>query len=279
MKKLFKLIVGFIVLAFAILQLSCNQQTDKKSNYFEYDNIDYIGEIQEKGYFEDLNGKIFNEYMKSEHFEIYYDKDNSSDKIYAKSVLNELENNYDRVLNFFNLKDGSLPVVKINLYPDYDQFRMSIFKEISFDIDNMRGISGYTLGPSKFYLTYQNNKYVTRTAVHEFVHCVTFNFTYVELMPIWLFEGLAMYLSQDKDIYIDYYPGFAEKGLPLSYELDDYSNRYIYGYSLVEYIDVKFGRDKLLDLLKNGDIEETLGITEEDFSEGWKDFISSKIVL
>ncbi len=49
MKKLFKLIVGFIVLAFAILQLSCNQQTDKKSNYFKYDNIDYISEIEENG--------------------------------------------------------------------------------------------------------------------------------------------------------------------------------------------------------------------------------------
>ncbi len=58
--------------------------------------------------------------------------------------------------------------------------------------------------------------------------------------------------------------------------LDDYSNRYIYGYSLVEYIDVKFCREKLLNLVKSGDIEETLGVTEQAFNEGWKDFISNK---
>lgn len=274
-----KILVSMILLAFTILQSGCNQHTNNSSNNIIYD--DNIKEIQEKGYFKDSNDKIFNEYITNDHFEVFYDKNNTLDGIYAQSVIQELDNSYDRVLGFFGLEDDSLSKTKIYLYSNYDQFRMSIFKEIAFDVDDMGGAGGYTLGPSKLYLMYENNKYITMTAVHEFVHCVTFDFTCSDTIQNWLFEGLAMYLSQDKDRYKDSYIEFAEIGLPSFYKLNDYSNRYLYGYSLVEYIDTEFGREKLLDLLKdgNGDFKKVLQVSENEFREGWKTYISKKIYL
>lgn len=271
--KSFKMIISILLITFIILQTGCNRPTNSNDNV----TFDNIREIQEKGFFKDSNNKIFNEYITSDNFEVFYDKNNSLDVIYAKSIIKELDNNYDRILDFFSLKDDSLSKFKIYLYSSYDEFRMSVFKEIAFDVDDMGGAGGYTLGPNKLYLMYENNKYITKTAVHEFVHCITYNFNYSDMIPNWLFEGLAMYLSQDKDRYIDSYKEFAEVGLPSYYKLNDYSNRYIYGYSLVEYIDKEFGRDKLLELLKNSDIEKVLKVSEENFREGWRFYISQKV--
>jgi len=274
-----KIIPKIFLLAFIILLSGCNQYTNNSSNNIIDD--DNIEEIQEKGYFKDSNDKIFNEYITNDHFEVFYDKNNALDGIYAKSVMQELDINYDRVLAFFGLKDDSLSKINIYLYSNYDQFRMSIFNEVAIDVDSMGGAGGYTLGPNKLYLMYEDNKYITMTAVHEFIHCVTFNFANSDTIPNWLFEGLAMYLSQDKDRYKDSYKEFAELGFPSFYKLNDYSNRYIYGYSLVEYIDTEFGREKLFDLLKSadGDIEKILQVSEEDFREGWKTYIFKKINL
>lgn len=277
MKKVIsKILVSVILVAFTTLQVGCNQPTNNSNNDIMYDNIK---EIKEKGYFKDSNDKIFNEYITSNHFVVFYDKNNTMDGIYAKSVIQELDNNYNKILSFFGLKDGSISKIEIYLYSNYDQFRMSIFRDIAFDVDDMGGAGGYTLGPNKLYLMYENNKYITMTAVHEFVHCVTFNFANSDMVPNWLFEGLAMYLSQDKDRYEDSYNEFAEMGFPPFYKFNDYANRYIYGYSLVEYIDTEFGREKLLDLIKsvNWDIEKVLEVSEYEFREGWKTYISKKI--
>ncbi len=263
MYKIYKTLILIILILIPILLLSCNQRTSVQNQ----DN-----NINDNILIEDLTGKVFDEFIKSKHFEIYYEKNNLSSEIYAKNFLHELEDNYNRILNFFNLKEDSIPIVKIYLYSNYEEFRNSIFEEVSFDV-TITNVTGYTLGPSKFYLAYRNDRNITITAIHEFVHCVTFNSLNTELIPSWLGEGIAMYLSQDSDKYIEYYPSFAENGLPSHYELNDYDNRYIYGYSLVEYIYVEFGKEKLLELLRGGNIYDILKISEKDFSEGWRSYI------
>jgi len=270
---MYKKLILFMLILISVMLSGCNEAVDRENSEAVKDDI------VENVPFKDCAGKTFDESSTSKHFEIYYEKANDSDKIYAKSILLELENNYDRILNFFKLKEGSLPTVKVYLYPNYEQFRSSVLEEISFDVDNISGIVGYTLGPDKFYLTYENRGYITDIAVHEFVHCVTFNITYSELIPTWLFEGVAMYLSQDKDKNADFYPNFAENGLPQLDELNGYSNRYFYGYSLAEYIYMEFGKEKLLELVRGGTIENVLKLTEDEFREGWKSYIIEKVDL
>lgn len=254
------------------------ENIDKQNTINYTDDNSRIKEIEEVGYFEDDAENKFNAYYCSDHFEIYYDDTNTNNKMYAVSISKELENNYDRILNFFEVKTENIPIVKINLYPQYEQFRQAILKEIYFDVNDMGGTTGYALGPNKIYIMYENQKDISITAIHEFVHCVTYNFAPEKNLPSWLFEGIAMYLSQENDYYKDKCTEFIEDGLPPDYKLNDYFNRYIYGYSLVEYVINEYGKEGLLELVSsNGNIEEVLHISQADFNEGWRKFIESKI--
>jgi len=254
------------------------ENIDKQNTTNYTNNNNRIKEIEEVGFFEDNAGNKFNAYYNSNHFEIYYDNKNVNNKMYAMSISKELENNYDRILNFFEVKKENMPIVKINLYPQYEQFRQSILKEMYFDVNDVGGAAGYTLGPNKIHIMYENQRHISITAIHEFVHCVTYNFTPKKDLPSWIFEGIAMYLSQEDDYYKDKYPEFIEEGLPQKYRLNDYLNRYIYGYSMVEYIINESSKEALLELISsNENIEEVLHISQTDFNEGWRKFIESKI--
>jgi hypothetical protein len=94
----------------------------------------------------------------------------------------------------------------------------------------------------------------------------------------WLIEGLSTYVSgqltwakiqsvkeqlaagKSPEVLVDFWKG---------------EIRYQQAGSFVKYIDEKYGREKLFDLLKLTTLEEmmkTLGTTEKELVTGWKDF-------
>jgi hypothetical protein len=117
-------------------------------------------------------------------------------------------------------------------------------------------------------------------AVHEFAHCVSMylNDT-IANNPRWLWETVAVYMSQDF-VHPNSLSYMVEGNYPTIDQLNSsyYSNQDIYrvGYVLGEYIVENWGMAALRNLiLQNGDIEAVLGISVQEFEDGWYDWLEN----
>ncbi|KAF5042599.1 hypothetical protein DSECCO2_510960 [anaerobic digester metagenome] len=248
------------------------------------DEINRKEAIDKEGFFEDSAGYKFDKYIVSDHFELYYNSKNELNKFYATNSIKILEEEYNRILEFLSVDSTNMPIVKINMYDEYECLRQSIISEAFFDPDDMDiNFAGVMLSKDTFYYTlkHESGKSVDleTVLVHEFVHTVAMALTNGKMQIDWLWEGTARYLTEDTDYSKVYYKELIEKGIPDRYLLKrNVKYRYNYGYSMVEFIVETYGREKLVDLLMDyGDIEEVLNITESEFKEGWKVFVEGKI--
>lgn len=248
------------------------------------DEINKKEAIDKEGFFEDSAGYKFDKYIVSDHFELYYNSKNELNKFYATNSIKILEEEYNRILEFLSVDSTNMPIVKINMYDEYECLRQSIISEAFFDPDDMDiNFAGVMLSKDTFYYTlkHKSGKSVDleTVLVHEFVHTVAMALTNGKMQIDWLWEGTARYLTEDTDYSKVYYKELIEKGIPDRYLLKrNVKYRYNYGYSMVEFIVETYGREKLVDLLLDyGDIEEVLNITESEFKEGWKVFVEGKI--
>jgi len=274
------LFVSSIIILTLLISGCPNKSTSNtekvKPDLYSLDSRDIIEEIDTNMEHTDLAGNKFNEYVTSEHFEMYYDNSNADNKIYADSCIDELENNYHRVIDYLRYEEKDMPVVKVLIYDTMDSLKRSLTYELNYSVEGR--ISGYALYSNVFYFTYENNDYLTNI-INLFVHNVTMNMTFVDMMPSWLFQGTGAYLSQDYDYYKSEYYGIADDGFP---PLDEFVsnpyNAFTYGYSMVEYLAETYGDDKISELIRGyGDFYKILNITEEEFREGYKTFINCEI--
>ncbi|WP_025640222.1 ABC transporter substrate-binding protein [Schnuerera ultunensis] len=262
-------------------------ENDENRNIYRFDNRNRIEEIDKNGYFEDSAGYRFDKYIVSEHFELYYNSNNELNELYASNSIKTLEEEYDRILSFLDVDEENMPVVKINMYDNYEALRQNIIKEQSVDYeDKSINVAGYAGNSNTFYYTwkYKNGKVgrlaeLDTTVLHEFVHNVTMALANEKRHDSWLMEGTAMYLAQHKDRQEPYYDELLEQGIPEIYTLKVPSEDvYKYGYSMVEYIVETYGREKLVELLREyGDIEKVLDISESEFRDEWVEFLNDKI--
>jgi hypothetical protein len=64
---------------------------------------------------------------------------------------------------------------------------------------------------------------------------------------------------------------------PTLKSLNNSNQVYNVGYTIIEYVVEKWGRDKLPSLIKSYvDIEAVLKISESDFEKGWMEFVDEK---
>lgn len=264
--------------------LKTDNKTDSLINksVYGFDDRNRIDEIDKNGYFNDSANNRFDKYLKSDHFEIYYSSSNENNKIYASNAIDLLEEDYDRILEFLNVEEKSMPIVKISIYDEYEPLRQCLIKEKNFDGDTMESLQGVTVHSNTIYYTYKykgNSVDTPTTLKHEFAHNVTMALAQDDYHADWLWDGIAMYLSQDKDRYEPYYEELLKNGSPQMYTLKkNNKDRYIYGYSMVEYIIEEYGREKLVELLMEyGDIQKVLNISESEFRDGWIKFLEGKI--
>lgn len=252
-------------------------------NLYGYDYINRQEEIDRKGYFEDSARNMFNDYIVSDHFEIYYNSSNQSNKLYASNSIKILEEEYYRILEFLNVEETNMPKVKIHMYDEFEKIRLSIIDELKFDPNDMNiNFMGVSIKNDTIYFTLKDKSGhiidIKRVLVHEFTHIVTMALTDGKAQVDWLWEGTAKHLAQDRDYSEVYYKEMLEKGLPDLYVLSIGEGRYTYGYSMVEYIIKTFGREKLTELLvQQGDINNVLNITADEFRDGWEAFLEEKL--
>jgi len=137
-------------------------------------------------------------------------------------------------------------------------------------------------------------KETSQAAIHEFAHTVTlrllidhepqpldtvkFERRFASL-PVWLWEAVACYEANQAYNPISF-PYMRDGKYPSLSELNQRSKGakiYDVGYSLVDFIESKWGHDRFIKLiLTYGDVQKVLGVTDKEFSKLWSDFVHAK---
>lgn len=203
------------------------------------------------------------------HFHFYCE--DALDATAFTAIKVRLENNYAGLLSKFQL--SSLPKIRIAIWTDRDNF---------YNAQNNRypGSTGYITGKEEARLLYLDPRSEI-TAVHEFVHLLTlFVKEDFDNKPRWLWESIAVF-EAGQFVEPKSLPYMVSGNYPSLDELDQAfgTNQKIYqvGYTLAEFIVTNWDYDTLITLIKsNGNIQETLHITTQEFESQWYDFVNEK---
>jgi hypothetical protein len=210
------------------------------------------------------------------HFTFHYtaiDKDNIS------RIGDDMEKECDRVLNDLKLKN--ITPIDIRLYPSKSEFSMALFhSNISTTITGMAINKNLIWVISPNYSESGSSQYQSRliTIVHEFTHCACMNIKPISSIPRWLNESIAVYESGrflNPKSYI-----YMTNGTPPSLaemNIGDDIKIYEIGYTVIEFIVNKWGKDTVVDLfISDGDIQSVLKISASEFESGWYEFVKKK---
>lgn len=116
--------------------------------------------------------------------------------------------------------------------------------------------------------SYDNNKYA---ALHEIVHA------YVSVLnqdiDLWLTEGCALYLSNGEPFYKAY---IEQMGIPTYEETCSNSpltfadsGGYVYAHTYIEYIELTYGWNAVLEIIQTENYEEVFGKSRKDVYDEW----------
>ena len=221
--------------------------------------------------------------IKTEHFTFIFSSSIDTSKI--DDLANALESNYSGISK--ELKTIPAKNIEVNIYSQ----RWRYIKETG-----NWSASGNIEGTSKLHFVEQTwgESDSKKVAIHEFTHAVVLKLLIdrepqplnsrlfdkkFSTFPIWLWEAISVYEAEQ----------FIEpKTLPFlnngSYpNLSDLNNRFkggkIYnvGYTIIQYILHQYGQEKFIELIESyGDLPKVLKVTDEEFSNGWYDFVKEK---
>lgn len=116
--------------------------------------------------------------------------------------------------------------------------------------------------------TYDNNKYAV---LHEIVHA------YISVrnpdIHLWLTEGMALYLSNGEEFNKDYLnyiaiPTYQDTCTKNPIRFSNCGG-YTFAHTYIEYIDVTYGWDRVLQLIETEDYEECFGKSQKEIYEEW----------
>lgn len=190
-------------------------------------------------------------------------------------IINEMNNNYDRILNDLNVP--SMQKTKVEIWDNETHFQDDMKRDIGM---NYPGTLGYIYNITCMRLLNRGN--LAHNTIHEFAHIVSL---YINNNfgnnPRWFWEAVATYESGEfinpKNLAY-----LAAGNFPTIAELNsgfNSGNRKIYevGYLLSEYILATWGRESYIRMIKlNADIQTVLNVTTAEFEIGWKNFVITK---
>jgi len=191
-------------------------------------------------------------------------------------INTKLNDNYSRVLN--DLEVSSMNKVSIQIWNNETNFLDDMEQAIG---QRYQGASGWVYSSTDIRILYRG-VYTSQIALHEFCHAVSLvvNNT-IGNNPRWLWEAVALYEAGEfvNPATISYlvsgnFPTLSE----LNSDFNTGGNKiYSVGYLLSEFIIANWDKNQFVNLIKaNGNIEETLGISSQQFEEAWKNFVINK---
>ena len=193
----------------------------------------------------------------------------------VQHVVNALEANHQRIVD--DLQAGDMPRVTAAIW----SIRQSFYDAMQRDLGQIySGSTGYVLGVDE--LRIWLNAASAGEAVHEFAHNVSLKLNpTIANSPRWLWEAVAVYEART---FIDpsTLPYMTPGDFPTLDELNVAYNEgaqriYDVGYVLAEYIVRRWDMGAVINLITaNGDVPAVLGVSIEEFEEGWHAWLVSE---
>ncbi len=188
-------------------------------------------------------------------------------------INSKLNESYLRVLN--DLEVSSMNKVSVKIWNNETNFLDDMEQAIG---QRYQGASGWVYSSTDIRILYRGD-YTSQIALHEFCHAVSLvvNST-IGNNPRWLWEAVAIYEAGEfvNPTTISYlvggnFPTLAE----LNSDFNSGENKiYSVGYLLSEFIITNWDKNHFVSLIKsNGNIQQTLEITTQQFEEDWKNFV------
>lgn len=180
---------------------------------------------------------------------------------------------------------GFTKPLKINIYvyDDQETFHskkcgvLAEFLDLDWYIGDNCGTDVLLLSPASFAETEHDYNSIKNAVVHEMVHA--YNSVLNPNMELWLNEGLAVYLANQKPNE-GFYKYFSFPKLCQLYTTDnlDFASfgGYQFAYNFIEYLTKKHGFEKVFQLAKTSDYEGVFGKTEEEIYKTWKSTFAAK---
>lgn len=211
--------------------------------------------------------------METKHFKYYsYDSDTE--------ILEELGKELEGKFELITSRLQYIPQEKIDVevYPDVDTFHISMGYPDSPDWavgyagnGKVQMVSPNNPGPAH---TYES---LMKAVVHEFAHIIIRGHNKGEL-PKWLNEGIASYEARNiypikeaisGEVKYNHVPSFDELNG------NNFAERHGYQYSaaIIEFFLKEYDYDRLVELIKNPDIEKVCGVTKEELHKQWVEFL------
>jgi len=198
----------------------------------------------------------------------------SQDKL--ASIQSKLSDNYVRVLGDFEIT--SMGKVTVRIWSNEKNFLDDMERAIG---RRYTGASGWVYSATDIRVLYRGNA-TGQIALHEFCHAASLVVNNrIGNNPRWLWEAVAIYEAGE---FVDpktlsylvsgNYPTIAE----LNSDFNSGANKiYSVGYLLSEFIITTWDKSRYVGMIKsNGNIQETLGITTQEFESDWKKFVIAK---
>lgn len=192
------------------------------------------------------------------------------------TIQSKLSDNYARVLG--DLEITSMSKVTVRIWSNEKNFLDDMESAIG---RRYTGASGWVYSSTDIRILYRGNA-TGQIALHEFCHAVSLVVnSRIGNNPRWLWEAVAIYEAGE---FVDpktlsylvsgNFPALAE----LNSDFNSGVNKiYSVGYLLSEYIITNWDKSRYVNLIKsNGNIQETLGISTQEFEVEWKNFVTAK---
>lgn len=195
-----------------------------------------------------------------------------------KEFIDKIIFHFEDIKDYFNVKYNSL---ELTLYSktDFDEFVANTTSQYGTKENIPSWLVGFSINQSVHIVipTQDRLEYMTKVAIHELVHLLSYKIDHKEKRVKLLDEGIACFLSHQmsekrfETIIQDYNKNSLHKIADFCiYNGNEFGklNGYAYSYVIMEFINLKFGKEKILYWLKYP--EEFLKIVptiEEDFSK------------
>ncbi|WP_346316304.1 hypothetical protein [Chitinophaga sp. YIM B06452] len=206
------------------------------------------------------------------HFKIHY---TPLDDRNIKEIADSLEAGYPKITA--DLQPGNVPVVDVYFYEN-----IAALTKVFPDFPEWA--VGQAINASEIHMISPNDPrqdYHTmiRNTKHEFVHCVSLNInSTIGNNPRWLWEAVAIYEANfpwDPRML----PYLVDQAPPSLKELNEFSSPRIYevGYFIAQFIAETHGTIALRSLIRNnGNLKDTLKLTDDEFTRQWFAFVKKK---
>jgi hypothetical protein len=210
--------------------------------------------------------------LKTTHFQIFY---TPLDDKNIKEIADSLENSYPRITA--QLQSGNLPVVNVHFYENSATLIKAFPGLPEWAVGQATSVSEiHMISPNDSKQDYQT---MIRNTKHEFAHCVSMKINpAIGNNPRWLWEAIALYEANfpwDPHM-LSYLVNQKPPGIK---ELNEFSNPAIYevGYFVAQFIVETYGAATLKTLIQhNGNLKDTLKITDEEFTRQWFAFVKKR---